>query len=340
MSASPPRVSVLLPVWNAAGTLPAALACVRAQTLAALEAVVVANGCSDGSTEIARRAAEQDARIGVIERDEADLVSALNAGLDRCRAPLVARFDADDLMAPERLARQVAALAAHPEWAAVTCGVDFAAVGGAEGGAGMARHVAWLNGLDTPEALRAARFVDAPVAHPAVTFRAEVVRALGGYRDGPFAEDHDLWLRLFEAGHGFGAVPERLVTWRDRPARLTRVDGRYRERQRRGLTHRFLRSGPLAGGRRCLVWGAGRYGKRHARELIAAGVAVDALVDIDPRKIGGAIAGAPVISADEVGPPDGRLILVAVGGRGARELVTARLEALGHRQERDFLAVQ
>ncbi len=335
-----PIVSVLVPVWNAASTLADALTCVGAQTLADLEALVVLNGCTDGSAVIVREFAARDPRFVIVERAEAGIVGALNEGLARAKAPLVARFDADDLMAPERLALQVAALDAHPEWTAVTSAVDYATVDGSPVGRGMARHVGWLNGLTTPAALRGARFIDAPVAHPAVSFRAAAVRDAGGYRDGPFAEDHELWLRLFERGAEFGAVPERLVTWRDRPDRLTRTDTRYRAAERRALIHGYLRSGPLAAGRPCLIWGAGKYGTCHARELAAAGVRVDALIDIDPRKIGGSVAGAPVISAEDVGPPDGSLTLIAVASRGARDLVTTRLEALGHRLERDYLPLQ
>jgi hypothetical protein len=205
----------------------------------------------------------------------------------------------------------------------------------------MARFVDWLNGLVTPADIRAARFIDAPVAHPAVTFRRDAVLGLGGYRDGPFPEDYDLWLRCFAAGLACGRVPDLVVEWRDRGGRLTRTDPRYSPDAARALKHRFLLEGPLAGGRRCRVWGAGPYGRRHARDLGRAGALVDDLIDIDPRKVGRRVAGGrPVVGTDAVGPPDGRLILVAPASRGAREQVTAFLEARGHRVERDYLAVQ
>lgn len=89
------RLSVLLPVRDAAGTLESALRTVRWQTWTEWEAVVVDDGSTDGSLEIARAQAARDSRIRVLEREHEGLVAALRVGLAECRAPLVARMDAD-----------------------------------------------------------------------------------------------------------------------------------------------------------------------------------------------------------------------------------------------------
>ena len=336
-----PLVSVVLPVRDAEDTLAEALASIAAQTLAEHEVIVVLNGCRDHSERVARAHAARDPRVRCLVLPQAGLVPALDAGLRAARAPLVARLDADDRMLPPRLEAQAAALGAHPEWAAVTCGVRHVAAADGTRGDGMGRFVDWLNGLAAPADIRAARFIDAPVAHPAVTFRSGVVLGLGGYRDGPFPEDYDLWLRFFAAGHGCGRVDDVLVEWRDRGDRLTRTDPRYAPDAVRALKHRFLLEGPLAGGRRCRVWGAGPYGRRHARDLGRAGALVDDLIDIDPRKVGRRVAGGrPVVGVDSVSAPDGRLVLVAPAAPGARDEVRAFLESRGHQLERDFLPLQ
>lgn len=336
-----PAVSVLVPVHNEAATLGEVISCAAEQTLADHELVLVLNGCTDGSSDIARAAAAADARVRVLELSDADIVPALNTGLRACLAPLIARLDADDLMKPTRLERQAAALDAHPEWGVVTTAVECTAVSGGPGGPGMVRLCEWLSSLTTPAAIRANRFVDSPVAHPAVMMRASVVREAGGYHSGDFTEDHDLWLRMMHASVTFGMVPEVLVDWRDRPERLTRTDPRLSDVSRRALIHRHVVSGPLEGGtRHCQVWGSGKAGKRHARGLVAHGAAVDALLDIDPRKIGGhAAGGIPVHAAADLGPPDGRMVLVAVATPGARAEVAARLETLGYVLDEDWLAL-
>lgn len=336
----PPRVTVLVPVYNAESTLAESLECVLAQTLADFELLVVLNGVSDGSAEIVREFAARDGRVRTLELPDASLVGALNLGVAEARADVIARHDADDWMAPRRLELQLAALAAHPEWSAVTAKVLCEGLGGDEPGRGMERHVAWLNGLETPEAIMEERFIDAPVAHPAVMVRTQVLRDEGSYRQGDFPEDHDLWLRLLGRGHRFGMVPELLVHWRDHATRLTRTDPRLRDAARWFLVYEHLLAGPLAGGRHCRIWGAGPYGRKHARNLQTLGVVVDDLVDIDPRKIGVRVSGGRlVVDAETVGPPDDRLVLLAVASIGARKKITTFLEARGYTAERDFLAL-
>src|SRR5689334_10079457 len=109
-----PVVSVLLPVWNAAATLPAALRSVARQSLPSLECVVVDDGSNDATSAVAASFAEVDARFRVVSQPRAGIVAALNVGLDACRGRYVARMDAEDLMHRDRLRLQVEALEAEP----------------------------------------------------------------------------------------------------------------------------------------------------------------------------------------------------------------------------------
>jgi glycosyltransferase involved in cell wall biosynthesis len=336
-----PRVSVLLPVCNAEPTLADALDSIASQTFAEHEVLVVLNGCTDGSAEVARSRAAIDRRLRVMELPRPGLVEALNCGMGVARTPLVARMDADDRMLGLRLEVQCAALDQHPDWDAVASQVRYVRHDTGPCTDGMRRYVDWLNTLQTPEAIRHSRFIDAPIAHPSVCFRRDAVLALGGYRSGEFPEDLELWLRMFEAGAVIGTVAQMLVEWCDGPRRLTRTDPRYAKAPHRALRHRYLLSGPLRNGRHCRIWGAGAFGRDHARDLRLAGAAVDDLIDIDPRKIGRRVAGGlPIVGLDSVREPDGRLILVCVGSLGAREQISSALHARGHQPERDYLALQ
>ena len=330
--------SILVPVWNEAATIRECLSDVRAQ-LGEWECVLVLDGPEDGTAEIVREEVAGDARFVVIERPHEGLVAALNAGLAACRADVIVRMDADDRMRPERVVRQVAALA-DMQVGVVTCECDYGTIGD-EAHEGMRRHVDWLNTLRSNDLMARARFIDAPVAHPAVAYRAEVVRAVGGYRDGDFAEDHDLWLRLFARGVVFGFTESDgpLVTWRDRDGRATRVDGRYGDEARRALIHRHLID--VLGGRRVRLWGAGKYGRWHGRYLREAGVVISAVIDIDPRKVGRRLFGeVEVVSPDALGPPDDEVTLVVVASRGARTLIAAQLAARGHVEGVHWWALQ
>ena len=101
----------------------------------------------------------------------------------------------------------------------------------------------------------------------------------------------------------------------------------------------FLRRTLLAGGRAVVVWGAGPTGKALARELLEAGTPVAAFVEVDPRKLGKRIHGAPVVPVEQAARFPTALGLGAVAGPEARARVREAAAALGLVEGRDFVAV-
>lgn len=329
-----PLVSVLLPAWQAEATLGAALRSVRRQTLAEWECVVVDDGSTDGTGAVARACAAADARVRVLHGPHRGLVAALNAGLAACRGQFVARMDADDVMHRERLAAQVAALAAAPGLAAVGCHVRLFPRRGLR--EGRRAYEAWLNGIRDADAVRAEAFVECPVAHPTLMARAEVLRALG-YRDCGWPEDYDLVLRLLARGAGVGVVPRRLLAWRDHPRRLSRTSPAYGLDRFAACKAAFLAAGPLAAGPRYILWGYGATGRLLRRALAARGREPAYIVELHPGRLGKTIHGAPVI-APETLPGLPRLpIVVSVAGAPAREQIRGALAAMGFAELRDFV---
>src|SRR5665213_569005 len=102
-----PKVTILMPVRNGDRWLCEAVASVLSQTLSDLELLVVDDGSTDTTPQILNDLARRDDRICIIRQEALGLVAALNRGIDRARAPFLARLDADDRAVPERLERQV-----------------------------------------------------------------------------------------------------------------------------------------------------------------------------------------------------------------------------------------
>jgi glycosyltransferase involved in cell wall biosynthesis len=333
-----PLVSVVMPVRDAASTLPAAVDSIRAQTDAAWELVAVDDGSIDGSVDLLRSYAACDARIRVVSTGRRGLVSALNTGLAHARAPLIARMDADDLALPDRLGRQRRHLEEHPSLGLVASRVAFG--GDRRAATGYARHVDWTNGVLSHDQIRLASFVESPLAHPSVMFRRDVVARFGAYADGAFPEDYELWLRWLAAGVRMEKLPETLLVWRDRADRLSRRDPRYDADAFARVKARYLARWLAAHNAHhpaITVWGAGRVSRRHARYLAGHGIAVDTWIDIDPRKIGRSIADAPVVSPAEL-PSPGRCFVVSyVGSTDARNLIDRRLRSAGYRVGEHYL---
>lgn len=334
-----PAVSVVLPVRDGAATLARAIASVRAQTWADWELLVVDDGSRDATPEVLNRLARAEPRLRVLAPGRVGLVAALNAGLAAARGEFIARLDADDEAHPERLAAQVEWLRRQPDLGLVGCRVGFG--GDAAASRGYALHVAWLNGIITPEEHARSRFIESPLAHPSVLFRRELVARHGGYREGDFPEDYELWLRWLEAGVRMAKVPRELLTWHDAPGRLSRTDPRYDPdaffRVKAGPVAREVGRLPGPPGREVWIWGAGRPTRRRAAPLGAQGLKIAGYVDVDPRKTGRAVAGVPVIAPAALPPPGTRIVLAYVATRGARELIRGELERRGYAEGRDFL---
>lgn len=333
-----PSVSIVMPFRDAAETLPACLTSIAAQTRRDWELLAIDDGSTDSSAALVRAAATEDARIRLLSPGRVGLVAALNLGLAEARAPLVARMDADDVMAPERLALQRDHLARHEEVVLVACQVRLFPDDAIRDG--FREYARWQNACLTAEDVAAEIYVESPFAHPSVMFRRDVVVAAGGYRDGDFPEDYELWLRMHAGGHRMEKLPRVLLDWRESSARFSRTDPRYgRDAFDRLRAACISRDERMSGDRPIVFWGAGRRTRRRARHLVARGVTPAAYVDIDPKKIGRTIDGAQVHPPEWLDREPRPFVLAWVASHGARELIAAKLAELGYRRGEDWLGV-
>lgn len=283
----------------------------------------------DGSTDdAAARWEGRDPRIVVLRQSRLGLVPALCAAASRSDAPFVARMDADDVAHPLRFQAQLA------------LGGDIRAtrVRGRGAAEGMSRYIRWNNGLTTHDAMANALFVESPLVHPTAFFAREAYERAGGYRDPGWAEDYDLWLRAWAAGLTFSKSPRALLTWSDRPSRLTRTHPAYAEKEMRRAKleylprHPILKKGPLT------IWGAGPIGRSWIRDLSRLGFEIEQAIDIDPKKIGRRLGNSiPVRSPEDALAKRGGPVLGAVGSRGARGLIRRHLVRTRLEEGRDFL---
>ncbi|NMN06842.1 glycosyltransferase [Novosphingobium sp. SG919] len=210
-----PAVTVATSMHNAAATLAAAIESVLAQTFGDFEFLILDDGSTDQSRAIAQDYAARDPRIRLIAMPRQGLVPSLNQLFAQARAPLVARFDADDICLPHRLERQTAFLAANPDHGLVASETTFIDADGAPASNPPVHrphdHGAILAELEHGPIL----------CHSAVMVRTDLVRDAGGYRAVYLhAEDYDLWLRL--AGRTRMAnLPECLLAYRITPGQVS-----------------------------------------------------------------------------------------------------------------------
>ena len=307
------RASWLIPVRDGSAWLQEAVDSALDQCSKQDEVVVV----DDGSTDGGATALKDHSQLRVVRQEPLGITAALELGRKICQGQYLARLDADDIALPGRLAAQVEALDAEPDLAVV--GGRAQLVTGEQSAEGMRHYVDWVNRLEDPHPQL---LVESPLFHPATTLRAEAIANVGGYREGDFPEDYDLWLRLVSAGWRLSNLPQEVVRIRDRPDRLTRQDPRYRPEAFRLLRMAHLARTDLATPRRVVVWGAGRGGRPWIRWLLAQGHHLPAVLDI---KWGTERHGVPILAPETLPDLEFDLLLVAVGLRDVKEEIRGQL---------------
>lgn len=323
-------ISCVLPARDASATVARALSSVLTEACVG-EVVVVDDGSTDATS--ARVLALGDPRVRLVRTPGLGVAGALALGLRESQGELVARMDADDVSSRGRIAACAELLSRDPSLGAAASQVELVSD---EPSPGFSAYVAWQNALRDPLAHATARFVESPLCHPATVLRRSAVEAVGGYREVPWPEDYDLFLRLVAAGYGLAKVPRVLFAWHHHVRRVTTSDARCAASAITAARAHHL--APILRERTegFVVWGAGDAGKGLAKALRAEGLVPRAFVDVDPRKIGNLLEKVPVVAPPQ--RPLGALVLVCLRARGERALARApRLDTPSSRSARDMV---
>ena len=200
-------VSVIIPVYNGAQFLRDALRSVLRQTHPASEILVMDDGSTDDSREVAR----EFAQVTLVEQANAGVAAARNRAVGMATSPLVAFLDQDDLWEPTKLERQVAELRRQPEAGICVCASKILHQ------VEDATASETIEGLSLPEADQVGKQIYGGLRFQpsAVMMRREAFLAVGGFDSAAQpCEDWDLWLRLEQAGISFAVVREPLLIYR------------------------------------------------------------------------------------------------------------------------------
>jgi glycosyl transferase family 2 len=211
---TPPRVSVVLSVYNGAVDLPKAIDTILAQTFSDFELIAINDGSTDGSAAVLDGV--RDPRVRVINQNNLGFPAALNRGIALARGRYIGRQDHDDWAKPTRLEKQVAFLDSNP---------DCAMVG--------TRAEIWVGDRKTKRAhdhptenatLQFELLFDNPFVHSSMLLRKSALEVIGPYTTDPARqppEDYELWSRIARR-YKVANLPERLTIYREVPNSMSR----------------------------------------------------------------------------------------------------------------------
>jgi len=194
-----PTVSVVIPSYNRARFLPAAVHSARSQTRPCLEIIVVDDGSSDNTEQVVTALGGE---VRYVRQANAGPAAARNRGIQEARGDLVAFLDTDDRWLPEKLSRQVAIIEREPSVVLVSADMAVEDDTGARwtdsnfAQRGLAALFASLDGRpipDAPQLLLRINFINTST----VLVRRDVLLELGGFDPRlRYGEDLELWLRI------------------------------------------------------------------------------------------------------------------------------------------------
>lgn len=240
-----PRVTVLLPVYNALPHLEHTVESLLGQTLRDFRVLAFDDGSTDGSGAYLDRI--DDPRFEVVHQKNVGLAVTLNRMLERVDTEFVARMDSDDICLPARLEKQLSFMDEHPE----------VSVAGARQGYVMGRKsMASLGfGCFRRTLSYAPPMQDPPywdpekdgniLVHSAVIMRTAALKAVGGYPEIVPGQDLALWYRFAEAGHRLASMDEMLILIRISSGGISsgNIEKQARTWEYVRLSHRMRREG-------------------------------------------------------------------------------------------------
>lgn len=185
-----PRVSVIIPTYNQAGYLAAAVQSVLGQTFGDFELIVVNDGSTDNTKEEAFRFS--DPRVRYIYQENRGLSAARNTGIQASTGEYIALLDSDDIWLPQKLELQIGLLASHPEVALVYSDADLF---DDQSGAVTGR---FLDGKRVFSGKVFRQLLSTQFIKPSTTVVRRSVFQTVGYFDESIREvqDRDMWLRI------------------------------------------------------------------------------------------------------------------------------------------------
>jgi glycosyltransferase involved in cell wall biosynthesis len=212
---SAPRVSVLMPIYNAERYLASSLDSILGQTFTDFELLAIYEPSQDQTREILRRYTDPRLHI-IVNQTRLGVSKTLAKGLSLANGELIARMDADDIAFADRFQIQVNYLDQHPDIGLL--GSAFQVINHAGKVLGTQRVP-----IDPVSICWRLLFGNC-IAHPMVMFRKQVALELGGYDIQLVAgEDYDFWVR-FAAHSKIAQTSQVLGQWRDHAANLSTTE--------------------------------------------------------------------------------------------------------------------
>ena len=203
-----PRFSIVVPAYNAVATLADTLDAVLAQQVSDWECIVVDDGSTDTTLDVARGYGHRDARFRAIHQTNTGTAGAYNTAVKAASGEFIVMCSADDVLLPEHLATMSAFIADNPGYDIYSSNGYYWRPGEGRDLVNYDKQAREAHSKSLADVIRVCFYSVGAV------YRRELFERTGGYRLGVFGEDYDFWLRAMALGARHRYLPAPLSLFR------------------------------------------------------------------------------------------------------------------------------
>ena len=293
-------ISIIMPFKNESAFLSQTIDSILEQSYENWELIAVDDHSSDVSFSIAKDYAIRDKRIFVLGNKGEGIINALQTGYEKARGSFITRMDADDLMLPYKLEQLRSVLLLSSNINSVAVGkVRYFKNDDSEIGNGFLTYEKWLNSIAEQGNSFNDIYKECPIPSPSWMMRKVTFEEIGAFNSEVYPEDYELAFRMYQYGLTPIATPDVVHLWRDYPSRTSRTHIHYRDNSFFELKVSQFISIDYTTNKELVLIGAGKKGKKIAKELIKHHVDFKWLSN-NVNKVGHVIYGVKIECSDEL----------------------------------------
>jgi len=317
------KISILMPVKNAAAYLPECLDSILAQSIDNWELLAINDHSTDESKAILEAFSKKDKRIQTFDNQGNGIINALRIAYTHSTGAYLTRMDADDVMPSEKLATLRDLLEKNGRGNVATGMVKYFAAEGIKDG--YQKYENWLNDLTQYCTNFTNIYKECVIPSPCWMLHRADLEACGAFRADRYPEDYDLCFRMYEARFKVVASKQVLHLWRDHSTRASRNDNNYADNRFLDIKLYYFLKLEKKKNHPLVIWGAGKKGKNIAQYLLKKEVNFHWVCE-NERKIGVDIYGQILKSPDLISHLNEAQIIIAVAGEKTQKEIFTQLE--------------
>lgn len=327
------KISIVMPVKNAALYLEACFESILKQTEENWELIAVDDHSSDSSLTILQHFQSKDQRISAYSNLGDGIIPALQMAYSKSSGAFIHRMDADDLMPKQKLYLLKALLLKHGKGYVATAKVKYFAKNGVS--EGYKKYEDWLNRLCEHDTHWKEIYKECVIASPCWLIHRNDFEQVGGFNSSIYPEDYDLVFRFYQ--HQLQVVSSSAVLheWRDHSERTSRNHIHYQQNAFFEIKLHYFLTLERDSTKPLVIWGAGPKGKIMAKLLNERNIPFT-WVSNNPKKEGKEIYQQIMQSFEKILTINQPQVIVTVAQRDSKDEIVDFLEKRGLKNDQDY----